>query len=363
MVVLKFRPLNISRIVMLAVGASAAAGIVISGVIASSGAHGSMTYIEETHNEARRVELKIELDDVRPDEGVALATVWAMVHIPHVDMSGINSGSGLLLRFQGEESDYSLGFVFEQTTWVNKDDYWQSRPARVRLTTSGRQGAFPEDSYRIDGDILLSGTGAFSGVGGDGVSGQRYPVFLNIQLGQNSADWSIDRISTIGGGDWDGKRVPANFALFVSRPSAFKVFVFIVASLPLLIALAFIVKARIRSHSDSDSTSPLELAAALLALLTLRQVLTPANVSSLTLLDRILAAELALILLATLFVYLYAAPGGQAEREQSATAGDISLVKPDPRWDRTQSGLWVPPDVMNGRRSGRPDLPRGHHRS
>jgi hypothetical protein len=130
----------------------------------------------------------------------------------------------------------------------------------------------------------------------------------------------------------------------MARPRFFSVYIASVALLPLLIALALIVGQWARQSSWSESTSPLELASALLALLALRQVLTPANISSITLLDRILAAELAIILLVTLFVYLRTGPKEGIAREPitGADPDRLSSSSSNGEWRRSKGGIWVP---------------------
>ncbi|MCY1144207.1 hypothetical protein OWR29_39970 [Actinoplanes sp. Pm04-4] len=84
--------------------------------------------------------------------------------------------------------------------------------------------------------------------------------------------------------------------LTFERPVPHLIFIFSVALLPLLIALVLLSRRLNPSVAASDNTSPLELASAALALLALRQVLVPSDIRGFTLLDRVLAFELTLVI-------------------------------------------------------------------
>ncbi|MBB6347968.1 hypothetical protein ACWGH8_26050 [Nonomuraea muscovyensis] len=67
---------------------------------------------------------------------------------------------------------------------------------------------------------------------------------------------------------------------------------------PVLLVFALALR-RLRNKN----TSPLELAAALLAVIPLRQVLVPSDISGFTLLDKLLGIEVAFITAVRLFAY------------------------------------------------------------
>ena len=71
--------------------------------------------------------------------------------------------------------------------------------------------------------------------------------------------------------------------------------------LPLLLVLAF--SATRHQAAGSEQTSPLEFAAALLAVITLRQVLVPPDIAGFTTLDKLLGIEVAFITAATIILH------------------------------------------------------------
>lgn len=82
-------------------------------------------------------------------------------------------------------------------------------------------------------------------------------------------------------------------------------FVYGVLILPLLLVLGYLAARHRAGRSWSDTrTSPLELAAALLAVVTLRQVLIPADVAGFTLLDKLLGIEVAAITTLTILSHV-----------------------------------------------------------
>lgn len=343
---LRRRSLGVTRKIMLFLVLIEAVIIVISGVATYGGYVSSKFYSEPTGDQPH-VYLSIGLDDVQPSSGEALATVRVTVSVPHGRIPSPSDDSNVVAKFNNEESDAVLQFEKSPDVTSSDDlDAWTSKPARVRLTAYGEQSFFPIDGYQVIGNITLIGNGSFSIVDGPRAR-DAYPVYLGLGMGFSTTDWIMSRIEWATGG-YEGSQTGVDsttFKVIVSRPWAFSIYVLAVASLPLMIALAFFSKARAHQSSRTDSTSPLELASALLALLALRQVLTPTSVSSITLLDRILAAELALILLSTLFIYLEidqrrttmkpAALDGRNRRLPAAS--DFS------QWAQSDSGLWVPP--------------------
>jgi hypothetical protein len=324
--------------------------IIISGVATYIALPSAKSSSQREETNEPRVELSMHIDDVQPSSGEALATIWVKVYAPRHAIGYPSNDSNIVAKFRyDEQSDVIL--QFEETPEPSSGgelDYWASKPASVSLSAYGPQHYFPIDHYTVIGVISLTGRGSFSIINGDPnnddirTGSDAYPIYRNLSVGKINGWRSISPVVLPGLGHAAYKET--FFEIDVSRPASFSIFVFAVALLPLMIALAFVGKARDHQSSRTDSTSPLELAAALLALLALRQVLTPTNVSSITLLDRILAAELALILLLTLFVYLKTDRRRRTMKPVGSDGTDKRLPTADfLHWTQLDSGLWVPP--------------------
>ena len=87
---------------------------------------------------------------------------------------------------------------------------------------------------------------------------------------------------------------PESVKAVFSRGWDFSAFVYAVSLMPAVIGLGFMVR-RHGKPNPGNTAAALELAAALLALIALRQVFVPANISGLTRLDLLLGVQLALL--------------------------------------------------------------------
>ena len=143
----------------------------------------------------------------------------------------------------------------------------------VMVTTETNPQAFPDDSYRLE--LAFVSTGA--------------PVSVSMQPNPSLVDWRVSALEACGG----------CVGLVFQRPAHVRFFVYGVALAPLLLGLS----AALHWLSDRSSRSaPIELGAALLALLPLRDVLVPDDIPGITRLDHLLGAEVVLIAVAVAVV-------------------------------------------------------------
>ncbi|MFC5266262.1 hypothetical protein ACFPJ1_29460 [Kribbella qitaiheensis] len=309
------------------------------------------------------VYLEVTFNDVEPSSSTILATVQVDILVPRERVSSPGD-SKVKVGFRTGSQTSELEFVpMLADASDDRVDAWSSRPANIRFETYGNQSSFPWDSYELAGFLDVVGSGDFSVINESGET-RGYPVYLSLSTGNGASDWSVRQIDFSSRGSAGSSFDSPSIYLRVSRPLSTIIYLMTVAGLPLLIALAFASKSLTRRHrlSPGDATSPLELASALLALLALRQVLTPANVSSITLLDRVLAIELAVILVLTLIVYLDERPPAVAQSiDASGVAvkpvedrNDISSssVPLSPHWAQASSGLWLPRALPNEEQVG-----------
>lgn len=103
------------------------------------------------------------------------------------------------------------------------------------------------------------------------------------------------------------ERIPSlihSIQLVVERGDKTLAFIYSIFSIPALLVASYLVARRRsagrRADADDSRTSPLELAAALLAVITLRQVLIPADITGFTTLDKLLGIQVAAIAAATI---------------------------------------------------------------
>lgn len=143
----------------------------------------------------------------------------------------------------------------------------------VTVTAQTNPQAFPDDSYVVR--LEVTSTGA--------------PVSVSMLPNPSLADWRLSALDNCGG----------CVGLVFQRPAHVRFFVYGVALAPLLLGLS----AGLHWLSDRASRSaPIELGAALLALLPLRDVLVPDDVPGITRLDHLLGGEVVVIAVAVAVV-------------------------------------------------------------
>jgi hypothetical protein len=173
-------------------------------------------------------------------------------------------------------------------------------PARALTTTvnlpaDARPQSFPNDTYQFDTNVDIELPAGVAPVMDRG-NGPKPVVFLvaaGFAPDETLVDWRLtSKIAPI-------HRIGATAIYFTSvdaslgRPLSYHLFVYGVAFVPLLLGLSFVThQLNRRARGMSDTGGGIEVAAALLALLALRQVLVPGDINGITLLDKILGIEL-----------------------------------------------------------------------
>lgn len=136
----------------------------------------------------------------------------------------------------------------------------------VPISAETNPQAFPDDSYVVRATVASTGA----------------PVSVSIQPNPSLVDWRMSTLDNCGG----------CVGMVFQRPAHVRFFVYGVALAPLLLGLS----AALHWLNDRASRSaPIELGAALLALLPLRDVLVPDDIPGITRLDHLLGGEVVLI--------------------------------------------------------------------
>jgi hypothetical protein len=152
---------------------------------------------------------------------------------------------------------------------------------------------FPNDSYSLD---LYVWTSLPAGIYATALRNEgnasaptmtTIPAIFGIALDDRLGQWSLVTEEIIAGPR--NAHIKAEF----SRGWAYWAFVYSVSLMPAVIGLSFFVRTRRRRGvSAGDTSSAMELAAALLALIALRQVFVPTDIVGLTRLDFLLGVQL-----------------------------------------------------------------------
>lgn len=185
-----------------------------------------------------------------------------------VEISNLSSGTVTV--------DYPFAALFEATASGDTPAVGVAIPAGVDPVD------FPNDAYTLDLALYVTLPPGFTG---SGYTSSLVGLAAGDQLGQ----WHLDTNRLVGDSEPRGRRITAEF----SRGWAYWAFVYGVSLMPAVIGLGFAVRTRRRGRvSVDDSASALELAAALIALIALRQVFVPVDISGLTRLDVLLGVQL-----------------------------------------------------------------------
>jgi hypothetical protein len=161
---------------------------------------------------------------------------------------------------------------------------------------AGTQEGFPFDDYwaTLVVDTVFSGPLDSVNVSHVRVDDElpRYDgVQTHLDIVGLPPGWRFSYVDMPGGSGTIENSKPTRWSptgvLVVSRGPTTITFILGVLASPLLITIAFTWRRWRRAADGEDVTSPLELASALLALLTLRQVLVPADMPGITWVDKI----------------------------------------------------------------------------
>jgi hypothetical protein len=166
----------------------------------------------------------------------------------------------------------------------------------VDLPTDAYPQSFPNDAYNFDTYLwfsLPSGVFAVTTTNNRGRAVTNIPVAASFAPGKNLVGWRLSSGIELAKPD---KRT-GNLIVMVpgrlTRPVSYLLFVYAVALTPALLGISYLVHhLGSRRRGLSEASGGLEIAAALLALLALRQVLVPSDITGLTWLDELLGVEL-----------------------------------------------------------------------
>lgn len=150
---------------------------------------------------------------------------------------------------------------------------------------------FPNDTYSLDLGVFVSLPAGVSAATPWRHVGP-VPFVFGVAAASQLGHWGVatDRIVSRGPSSNDG--LPLITVEF-TRGWPYWAFVYAISLMPAVIGLSFAVRTRRRRDSAAEETSAaMELAAALLALIALRQVFVPTDISGLTRLDILLGVQL-----------------------------------------------------------------------
>lgn len=180
------------------------------------------------------------------------------------------------------------------------------RPIAVDLPADTSAALFPNDVWEFDGAahfLLPLSVVAAPVVEGEPLVNQ-IPMGIGFLREDRLEQWQLSSrpvvtaAYTLSSGGDNVSLDSADFYAIVERPSSFWVFVYVIALTPMIIGLAYMAS----RNDQGDSATALSLAATLLSLLAIRQVVTPSDIQGLTRLDRLLGFELVVLVMGFTFI-------------------------------------------------------------
>jgi hypothetical protein len=241
-----------------------------------------------------------------------------------------------------------------------------SREVSVTIPADVDPTDFPNDAYTLDlsvtayldSRLIVAGADEEPPVISDdlGVSsrtGNLLSTMFGVAADDRLGSWNLDSDRTVTTSvvltELGRLRAIDSSEVSVSRPWSYSAFVYAISLMPAVIGLGFFVRTRHRTTDGSgDTAAALELAAALLALITLRQVFVPADISGLTRLDLLLGGQLLVVcwLMAVTYVRTPATAEVPTEPASSAAQAAASSTRPVRRPSRLRGH---PPRRPEGR--------------
>ena len=199
-------------------------------------------------------------------------------------------------------SDWALGDTTAAYPLANLAESFRSTGSRqVSVSVPARVNPvhFPNDTYSLDLRVHVRLPRGLEVAARDPASDQSkvpemtwpLPATLGIAVDERLGQWDFDTATPIAGGPDTGPFYNAHVKAEFSRGWTYWAFVYAVSLMPAVIGLSFFVRTR-RRPGATDSSAAMELAAALLALIALRQVFVPTDIVGLTWLDFLLGAQL-----------------------------------------------------------------------
>ncbi|MGW6928892.1 hypothetical protein ACWGE0_02435 [Lentzea sp. NPDC054927] len=122
--------------------------------------------------------------------------------------------------------------------------------------------------------------------------GSVLPVTFGIAVDERLGQWNLGTNAVVTS---TKKYSPAVIKGGFSRGWAYWAFIYSISLMPAVIGLSFFVRTRRRRGGTNDTSAAMELAAALLALIALRQVFVPTDIVGLTRLDFVLGVQLLVV--------------------------------------------------------------------
>jgi hypothetical protein len=181
---------------------------------------------------------------------------------------------------------------------------------------------FPQDKWQFKLDGALNVPPGIIATAGEASNGPAYDflVPLHMQFGQDPGvgQWHMARTDKFGDVDPADEHLvtEADAKAVLGRTSDVLLFVYVVAFTPLLLGAVYLTNFR---RGKDDMVAALSLAAVLLSLLTLRQVVTPSDIQGITRLDRLLGLELLVVIAAFSVTALW----GRSQHTKSPEADHI----------------------------------------
>lgn len=189
---------------------------------------------------------------------------------------------------------------------LSPSDSLEARKVTASIPSDFDPSQFPNDTHAFDLRVnayLPKGLGAAvpdaSGMPLDVVSRYELPVDFGIALDKRLGQWDLDTDAFIAGGRETSPAggspyYAARMKIELGRGWTYWAFIYSVSLMPAVIGLSFFVRIRHRLGT-SDTSAAMELAAALLALIALRQVFVPTDIVALTRLDFLLGVQLLVV--------------------------------------------------------------------
>ena len=179
---------------------------------------------------------------------------------------------------------------------------FQDQSTTVNIPVEATPQSFPHDRYnlKIIDAYLTTPEGTWLRYQYKTAKGKQvrrtteWPIGLGIAWGDRLVDWRLKPSLSTSVSKASYGTYGVNVRSQLVRPLGLILFVYSIALAPALLGFSYLLRTR-RKGDGEDGISPLELGAAFIALLTLRQVLIPSDIPGITLLDRFLGIEIVVL--------------------------------------------------------------------
>jgi hypothetical protein len=189
-------------------------------------------------------------------------------------------------------SDWALGDTavsYPLAHLAHSGDSTVSRQVSVSLPARVDPAQFPNDTYSLDLRFYARLPRGLTVEARD--PGTALPVVAGIARDDRLGQWKLDTDTTVAGSPDSAPLYNAHIRAELGRGWSYWAFVYAISLMPAVIGLSFFIRTR-RRPGATDTSAAMELAAALLALIALRQVFVPTDIVALTRLDFLLGVQL-----------------------------------------------------------------------